>query len=419
MRYQPLPPKFHAAARAQLSEAIGPEAIAVIDTSDVLMRSADTEYPFRPDSNFYYLTGIAEPEAVLVLVPGHANPEARELLFVSGTNEFVGAWEGERLTDKQAAKLSGIKTVMPLTDLPRLLDRLLERYQTIYLGADESLSSHQSSPSTRRARRLRRRAPLHQLRSALPQLSRQRQIKHPAEIEQIRRAVAATRAGLERAWSVMKPGLVEYALEAELTAEYLRQGATAHAFAPIVAAGRNATIIHYMKNDAPLGDHDLVLFDTGAEVGWYASDISRAVPASGRFTKRQREVYEALRRAQLAGIARCKPGDSIVSVDQHMREVLTEEIKKLGLKGPLINYYPGHISHQMGLDAHDNSDFRAPLEPGMVITCEPGLYLQEEGIGVRLEDDLLITADGNEVLSRDIPSDPDQLEELLNKADQK
>ncbi|HEY2003976.1 MAG TPA: Xaa-Pro aminopeptidase [Candidatus Saccharimonadia bacterium] len=416
MRYEPLPPKFHAAARSKLEEAIGPEAIAIIDTSDVIMRSADAEYPFRPDSNFYYLTGIAEPEAVLVLVPGHSNPEARQLLFVSGTNDFVGTWEGERLTPRQAEKLSGIKTVMPLSDLPRLLNRLLERYHTVYLNADESLDSHQSSPATRRARELRRRAPLHQLRSALPQLNHHRQIKDPAEIEQIRRAVATTKAGLERAWLAMSPGLPEYALEAELTAEYLRHGATGHAFTPIVAAGRNATIIHYMKNDAPLGDHDLVLFDTGAEMGWYASDISRVAPVSGRFTKRQRDTYEALRRAQLAGIARCKPGESIVSVDNHMREVLTEEIKKLGLKGPLFNYYPGHISHQMGLDAHDNSDFRAPLEPGMVITCEPGLYLKTEGIGVRLEDDLLITTGGCEVISRDIPSDPDQLEELLSKS---
>lgn len=415
MRYQPLPPKFHAANRRRLAEAIGDEAIAIIDTADVLMRSADTEYPFRPDSNFYYLTGIAEPEAVLVLVPGHSNPEARELLFVSGTSEFVGAWEGERLTLKAAEKASAVKTVMTLSDLPRLLDRLLERYRVVYMNADESLSSHQGSPAKRRAHQLRRQAPLHDLRSALPILGRQRMVKDPAEIDQIRRAVAATKAGLERAWSVMKPGLPEYALEAELTAEYLRRGATGHAFTPIVAAGGNATIIHYMKNDATLAENDLVLFDTGAEIGWYAADISRAVPASGRFTKRQRDIYEALRRAQLAGIERSKPGESIVSVDNYMREVLTEEIKRLGLKGPLINYYPGHISHHMGLDVHDTGEFRAKLEPGMVITCEPGLYIKADGIGVRLEDDLLITADGCEVLSKDILSGPDEIEGLLSE----
>jgi len=414
MRYEPLPPKFHAANRARLAEAIGEEAIAVIDTADLVMRNADAEYPFRPDSNFYYLTGIAEPEAVLVLVPGHANPEARELLFVSGTNEFVGAWEGERLTEKEAEKASGIKTVMPLTDLPRLLDRLLERYRVIYMNADESLSSRQSSPAKRRAHLLHDRAPLHELRSALPMLARQRMVKDPAEIGQIRRAVAATKAGLERAWSAMKPGLPEYALEAELTAEYLRQGATGHAFAPIVAAAKNATVIHYMKNDAPLGPDDLVLFDTGAEIGWYAADISRAVPVSGRFSKRQRDLYAALWRVQQAGIARSKPGESIVSVDNYMRELLTEEVKKLGLRGPLIKYYPGHISHHLGLDVHDTGDFRAQLEPGMVITCEPGLYVREEGIGVRLEDDLLITKEGCELLSKDIPSDPDQIEQLLS-----
>jgi Xaa-Pro aminopeptidase len=414
MRYQPLPPTFHATNRRKFAESIGPDAIAIIDTADVHYRAGDAEYPFRPDSNFYYITGISEPEAVLVLVPGHPNTDMRELLFISGTSEFIGAWEGERLTPEAASKLSGIKTVLDLSDLPGILDRLLGRHQTIYLNADESLRSHASSPARRRAFELRESMPLHDLRSALPQLSKQRMIKDPAEVEQIRRAIAATHRGLISAWTKLKPGVREYELEAELISEYLRQGAHGHGFMPIVASGSGGTIIHYMKNDETVGESDLVLFDTGAEVGWYPADISRTLPASGRFTDRQRAVYEAVYRTQQAGIALHKPGATILGIDEQMRNLLAAEIAQLGLKSPLAEYYP-HISHHLGLDVHDTGDPRAKFEPGMVVTCEPGLYLREEGIGIRLEDDILITADGCEVLSRDIPSDPDEIEALLSK----
>jgi Xaa-Pro aminopeptidase len=400
MRYQPLPVKFHADNRRRLANAIGPDAIAVIDTAEVQYRSGDCEYPFRPDSNFYYLTGIAEPESVLVLVPGHPNADARELLFQSGTSEFVGTWEGDRLTPEAATKLSGIKTVMPLTDLGPTLERLLQRYQVVYATADP------------RATGLRETAPMHQLHSALPILGEMRTIKHPAEIAQIRRAVEITHSGLKQAWSKLRPGMPEYALEGELTGEYLRQGAQGHGFPPIVASGKSTTVLHYMKNDATVADGDLVLLDTGAEVGWYAADISRTVPAGGRFTDRQRAVYEAVLRAQRAGIKLHKPGATIAGIDEQMRKILTDEIKKLGLKQPLRAYYP-HLSHHLGLDVHDTGDARLKLAPGMVVTCEPGLYLKEEGIGVRLEDDILITEDGCEVLSRDIPSDPDGIENLL------
>jgi Xaa-Pro aminopeptidase len=423
MRYQPLPATFHAANRARLAEAIGPEAVAIIDTADTLVRTGDFAYPFRPDSNFYYLTGLDQPEAVLVLVPGSPG-DLRELLFIKETDEFTAKWEGNLHTQEEAAQRSGIKQVFWLSELPRMLDRILAKYSTIYLNAEESLESNMPSPAKRRAATLRETFPLHTLRSAVPALTRQRMVKAPEEVAQIRRAVDITRAGLLRAWAATRPGLPEYAVESELTAEFLRRGATGQAFMPIIASGRGTTVIHYMQNDATIGDHDLVLFDVGAEAGYYAADISRTIPAAGRFTPRQRALYEAVYRTQQAAIPLHKPGATIWSIDEFMREHLLEELVALKVltaaqakskaKFKLLHEYYGHISHHLGLEVHDNPDFRTPLEPGMVVTCEPGLYLREEGIGVRIEDDILITDTGHEVLSQAIPSHPDELETLMN-----
>ncbi len=420
MRYDPLPPEFHSANRARLAEAIGPEAIAVIDTADVLRRPGDFEYPFRPDSDFYYLTGIDESDAVLILAPGHPHKRFREILFLRETNEHIALWAGTRLTQKGGHERSGVETVMWTTELDQILDRLLHKYRVVYLNAESSLEPGPLGPSARRARELRRRLPMHDLRSAVPFLAEQRTVKAPAEVDQIRRAIGITGAGLSAAWKALKPGLPEYALEAELTAQFIREGATGPAFSPIVAAGANATVIHHATGAAKLGPHDLVLFDVGAEAGYYAADITRVVPASGRFTPRQRAVYELVHRAQAAGIAAHKPGATIAGIDQTMREVLLPGLAGLGLitakqaAGPqakqlLHKYYP-HISHHLGLDVHDSRASELEFTPGMVVTCEPGLYLPEEGIGVRLEDDILITATGHEVLSAAIPSAPEAVE---------
>lgn len=403
MRYQPLPPEFHAKNRQKLAESIDPDAIAIIDTAEVIKRPGDFEYPFRPDSNFYYLTGIDEPDAVLILAPGHANKNMREILFLKETSEFIALWEGKRLTKDEGSSRSGIKSVQWLSELDNLLDRLLTSYQTVYLNSEahaaKLLESH----------------PMHALHTAVPTLGEMRTIKQPEEIEQIRRAIAITGEGLQKAWAGMEPGLPEYAFEADLTAQFTRAGATGSAFSPIIAAGKNATVIHYTGNDSEVGEGDLVLFDVGAEAGYYAADISRTVPVSGHFTDRQKAVYEAVYAAQQAGIKTHKPGTTILEIDQIMREVLESKIKDLGLTEPLQTYYP-HISHHLGLDVHDTGRPDQKLEPGMVVTCEPGLYLAEEGIGIRLEDVVLITEHGHEVLSAAIPSAPDDIEAAVRQA---
>lgn len=423
MRYEPLPAKFHIANRAKLAQAIGPQAVAIIDTADVLSRPGDFEYPFRPDSDFYYLTGIDEPQSVLLLMPGHTNEKLREILFIHKTDEFHELWEGKRLSQDEAKSRSGVEAVMWLEELDGLLERALSQYQTVYLNNHPSVAPGPLNPSGRRALQLRRQLPTHQLKSATSLLGEFRTVKAPAEVAQIRRAISLTGKGLSRAWAVLKPGVPEYALEAELTAEFMRGGATGSGFSAIVAAGKNAATIHHHTGTSKVAPGELVLFDVGAEAGYYAADISRTVPVDGKFTPRQRAVYQAVLRAQSAGIAHHRPGTTILEIDEVMRKVLLEEVVKLGLvtaaaaAGPdaqqqLRQYYP-HISHHLGLGVHDTGSPNIKLAPGMVVTCEPGLYLPEESLGVRLEDVILITDSGHEVLSSGIPSDPDHIEELL------
>ncbi len=423
MRYQPLSSQFHTSNRQKLAEAVGSKAFAVIDTADILRRAGDFEHPFRPDSNLYYLTGIDEPEAVLVLTPGHPNQRLREVLFLRETSEFTTLWEGQRLTQKQGTKRSGIQTVLWLSEIDSFLGQLVGKYSTIYLNAEPSLEAGPLSPSARRADFLRTQLPTHEIKSAVSLLGQMRTLKAPEEVEQIRRAIAITGLGLSKAWAELKSGVPEYILEAELTAEFTRQAATGSAFSAIIAAGQNATVIHYSTDAAKASSGDLVLFDVGAEAGYYAADISRTVPVSGWFTDRQRAVYEAVRHAQIAGIALHKPGATILSIDAAMRDVLIKELVILGLitdkqaagidAGKHLSQYYSHISHHLGLDVHDTGSPIEELKPGMVVTCEPGLYLTEEGIGVRLEDDILITATGHEVLSAAIPSAPADIEAAI------
>lgn len=390
-------PKFHSQNRQKLAQQIGDQAIAIIDTSARLIRRGDFEYQYRPDSNFYYLTGIAEPEAVLILAPGQTNPASREMLFISGTSDFVGQWEGERHTPETAAKTSGIKTVVPLTELERYIGFLTERYPTAYLNAlPASAGTTIPDPSWKRATALRHNVPTLDLKSALPLLDHQRMVKDKLEVEYIKTAVQYTKQALDAVTGSLAPHQTEYQLAAKFLYEIHTRGAVA-GFTPIVAAGGHSTVIHYTGQSGKTTGDGLVLFDVGAEVGYYTADISRTVPVSGKFTPRQQAVYDVVAQAQAAGIAAHKPGTTLAAIDKVMRRSLKRALSGLELKGDLNSYYP-HMSHHLGLDVHDTGTAQTVLEPGMVVTCEPGLYIADEGIGVRLEDDILITSSGHEVL---------------------
>jgi Xaa-Pro aminopeptidase len=425
MRYTSLPAKFHETNRQRLAKAIGDEAIAIIDTADVLTRAGDYEYPFRPESNFYYLTGIAEPESVLVLIPGHSNPALREMLFVSGTSEFIATWEGQRLTPEQASKLSGVKTVLELAELDDILDRVLRSHHVVYTNADASLNSVMTSPANRRIQVLKNKLPTLELRSALPQLATQRVIKAAPELDQLRRAIQLTGEGLKAATMTLRPGVQEYELEADLTATFIRAGSTS-AFMPIIAAGKSATIIHSMKNEGLVNEGELVLMDVGAEYGFYAADISRTYPSGGEFSARQRAVYEAVHRLQQFAMSLLKPGVLYQDYETSIGVEYLRELVGLGLitakeatsskSAELVReHYPHRTSHFLGLDVHDVGDYSVPLAEGMVLTVEPGIYLPDESIGVRIEDVVVITKTGCELLSVGIASSVIEVEAAVGR----
>ncbi|HSX01796.1 MAG TPA: Xaa-Pro aminopeptidase [Candidatus Saccharimonadia bacterium] len=416
MRYQPLPAKFHADRRRQFMAQLPAGAVAIMDTNVQLVRSRDTHMPFRPDSYFYYLTGLDRPGAVLVLAG------SEEWLFIAETDEQMRLWDGEAYTLVEAKALSGVAQVAWLRELPARLRQLVRPGASVYLNYTDApgLPEAAYAPGALRARALRRPARGLRVSSARPALAAMRLIKQPAELAQLRQAAAITAAGFAQARRALRPELREYQLEAEFTAAFIAGGAAGHAYEPIVAGGPNATVLHYVRNDRPLAAGQLVLADVGAEYGWYAADVTRVWPVDGRLTPRQREIYQAVLEVQRAAIVLMRPGALMRDIEQAAGRHLTEQLVQLGIltraqvtaKGGhqlYRAYCPHAISHSLGLDVHDVGDLSRPLQPGMVLTCEPGIYLKAEGLGVRLEDDILVTSHQPENLTVAIPIDPELL----------
>ncbi len=416
MRYQPLSAQFHTGRRRAFAATLPAGAVAIIHTNASLSRSQDTKFLFRPDSSFYYLTGIDEPDAVLVMTANE------EWLLVQETDEFTRVWHGDRYSREQAATLSGIADVRWTTELNGLLRQVLAKATLVQLniGVHSGSASEAYHPAQQHAAKLRRRRNL-SVESAQPALARLRMIKQPEELAQMSTAVAITAAGFEQ---LRRPhylaGKREYQLEAQLTAAFVDGGGQGHAYDPIVASGAGATVLHYTRNDQSIKVEDMVLVDAGVEYGWYAADVTRVYPASGCFNARQRAVYEAVLDVQRAAIKLMQPGASLRDIGDEVTQLLGSHLVDLGLvKSNGIaarvkackQFMPHGLSHFLGLDVHDVGDYRVPLAPGMVLTCEPGLYLPEEGIGVRLEDDILITANGPVNLTAAIPIEPEAIEQ--------
>jgi Xaa-Pro aminopeptidase len=396
MRYQPLPAAFHTDRRHQLRQALPAGAVAMIDTNAQLARSRDTNMPFRPDSYFYYLTGIDQAGAVLVLT------KTDEWLFVTETNEQTRLWDGDSYNQAEAAQLSGVTKVQWAQELPEVQNRLLAEAAAVYLNCAELPAKDPAyQPAVQRRTQLKRRFSKLPVKSIRPILAPLRMVKQPAELVQMRRAAAITMAGFAHLQDLAQPGRHEYEIEAELTAAFLRQGANGHAYEPIVASGPGATTLHYIRNDRQLQAGELLLVDAGAEYGWYAADVTRTVAVGGAMTTRQQAVHDAVYEVQQAGIALMRPGALMADIEHQIGEMMTKQVAKLGLTGSYRQYFPHATSHFMGLDVHDVGDYQLPLAPGMVLTCEPGLYLAEEGIGVRIEDDILVTPDGPESLTQE------------------
>ncbi|MDR1864585.1 MAG: aminopeptidase P N-terminal domain-containing protein [Bacteroidales bacterium] len=421
------PCAFHAENRKKLINLLPSKSLALVFSNDRMPRSGDLYFPFRQNSDLFYLSGIVQAKTILALCPAHPQPEYREILFMLQPDAARETREGHRLTGEEATAVSGVKTVMDVEHFRWMMDDLACSSDHIYADIEENVKrdSELRTFDLRAAGWLKSRFPLHRYGRLATLTAQLRFVKQPEEIQMIRSACEITRTAFDRILGRTAAGMNEYELEAELTFEILRNGATGHAFPPIVASGKNACVLHYNDNNRMICDGELVLFDFGAELAGYNSDCSRTIPVSGRFSARQRQLYEAVLRVFRNVRAIMKPGMSIEQINLQTRRFWEEEHVRLGLYSmedlrrqdadkPLFRKYFMHgVTHTLGLDVHDVGDRRQPLQPGAILTCEPGIYIPEEGTGIRLENDILITPSEPIDLMEDIPVEPDEIEERM------
>ena len=431
MRYEPLPASLYQRNRQKFMTEMKPKSIAVFNSNDIYPVSADSTLPFAQHRDIFYLTGVDQEESILLLFPDAPDPNNREILFLRETNDHIKVWEGEKLTKEKATKLTGIKNVHWLQDFDALLKKLTFQAENIYINTNEHYrsSTEVETREDRFIKKAKEMFPGHHFERSNPILQRLRSVKEPEEIAQIQKACDITEAGFRRILDKVRPGMKEYELEAEFAHEFLRRGSRGFAYTPIVASGENANVLHYIQNDAVIKDGDLILMDIGAEYGNWASDMTRCVPANGKFSPRQKEVYEAVLRVKNAAAKMLKPGVIWAEYQDKVGRIMEKELIKLGLlteediknenpAWPAYKKYFMHgTSHHMGLDTHDYGILEEPMQAGMVFTVEPGIYIPEEGIGVRIEDDYVIQEEGDAInLMKNIPITVEEIEALMRGA---
>lgn len=418
--------------RQKLVKTLPCDALLIVHSSDIVPKNGDQLYPFRQNSDLFYLTGIDQENTILIMCPNHQNINLREVLFIQKSDEESEIWTGHRLSKDEATRISGVKSLKWTDEFQDTLNHLMINSELVYLYANENVKQ---IPDAMRdygfVKEIQAKYPLHEYRRIFPVISKLRIIKEPEEIDIIRKSCEISAKAFKRVLKNIHPGMNEYEVEAELTYEFIRNRASGHAFDPIVASGKNACVLHYTKNNDICKDGDLLLLDFGAEYANYASDTSRTIPVNGKFTQRQRDVYEAVLRVKNKAVKLLSPGISLNDYLNKVNSIMENELINLGLlsakeveketedlefsKKAMFKYYMHGCSHYMGLDVHDVGNKYQVLEPGMVLTCEPGIYIREENIGIRLEDDYLIKKDGAVNLFEDHPITPDEIEECMKK----
>ncbi len=427
MRHEPIPSRLFIRNRDKLRLLLKPNSVVIVHANDIYPTNADGTMSFRQNNDLLYLTGIDQEETVLVLMPDAVDPKQREILFVRETNDHVAVWEGAKLTKEQVQEISGIERVEWSHTFDSLVQQLVPQMEHIYLASNEYPKAC-LDVQTRNARFIKdcqARYPLHRYERLALLMHRLRITKEPEEIEMIQKACDITGAGFRRLLGFIKPGVGEWEIEAELLHEFVRSKSRGFAYAPIIGSGESACVLHYIENNKICRDGELVLLDVAAEYAGWASDLTRTVPVNGRFTKRQREVYDAVLRVFRGADEILRPGVTPMDYQNQVVEMMERELVDLRLftaqqakeQGPdkllLKKYYPHSTSHQMGLDVHDVSPPHEPCAEGMVITIEPGIYIREEGFGIRLENDILIGRDKNIDLMAHIPIEAEEIEALM------
>ncbi len=429
MKYLPIENALFIKNRKKFAKQLKPKSLAIFNSNDIYPISADSTMPFQQHRDIFYLSGVDQEESILVIFPDCPKVQHREILFLKETNEHIAIWEGEKLTKEAAFNTSGIKTVYWLQDFEKVLFEIMTQAENVYLNTNEHYRANVET-ETREARfikDLQKKYPAHTYLRSQPILQRLRSVKEPEELALIQKACDITEKGFRRILGFVKPGVKEYEIEAEFMHEFLWNRSKGFAYTPIVASGANANVLHYIENNRECKAGELILMDVGAEYANYSSDMTRMVPVSGKFTKRQKDVYNAVLRVKKEATKMLTPGTVWAEYHIEVGKVMTSELLGLGLldKTDVKNenpdwpaykkYFMHGTSHHMGLDTHDYGILTEPMQANMVFTVEPGIYIPEEGFGIRIEDDVVIQPTGAPFnLMRNIPIEAEEIEELMH-----
>jgi len=429
MKYDLIPNTLFIKNRKKFTAQMKPSSIAVFNSNDIYPVSADSTIPFQQHRDIFYLSGIDQEESIILLFPEASDPKYREVAFVRETNEHIAVWEGEKLTKEAATKVSGIQTVHWLSDFDKIFFDLMTEADTIYFNTNEHYRQavETETREDRFIHRCKKDFPAHQWAKSNRILQEIRGVKEQEEIDLIQKACSITEKGFRRILGFVAPGVWEYEIEAEYIHEFIRNCSDGFAYTPIIASGQNANVLHYIENINQCKDGDLLLMDVGASYANYSSDMTRTIPVNGRFTKRQKEVYEAVLKVKNEATNMLVPGTIWKEYHKEVGKVMTSELLSLGLldkadiqkeekdRPAYKKYFMHGTSHHIGLDTHDYGALKTPMKANMVFTVEPGIYIPDEKMGIRLEDDVVIQEKGNPInLMSGIPIDPDEIESLMN-----
>ena len=429
MKYQQIPNSLFKKSRNKFMAQMKPKSIAIFNSNDIYPISADSTMPFEQHRDIFYLSGADQEETILLLFPDAMDKKHREVLFVRETNAHIAVWEGAKLTKEQATQVSGVETIYWLSDFDKIFFDLMTEADTIYFNTNEHYRQavETQTREDRFIQKCKKEYPAHQYAKSNPILQTIRGLKEPEEIELMQTACNITEKGFRRLLGFIKPGVWEYEIEAELLHEFIRNRSKGFAYQPIIASGNNANVLHYVENNQQCQDGDMILMDVAAEYGNYSSDLTRTVPVNGKFTQRQKEVYNAVLRVKNEATKMLVPGVIWAEFHKECGKIMTSELLGLGLLDkadvqnenpdwPAYKKYMMHgVSHHIGLNTHDYGDLKTPMKANMVFTVEPGIYIPEEKMGTRLEDDVVIQESGEPFnLMANIPIEVDEIEALMN-----
>ncbi|GAK95979.1 Xaa-pro aminopeptidase [Nonlabens tegetincola] len=429
MKYNPINPQLFIKNRKNFMGMMKPSSLAVFNSNDIFKTGADSTMPFKQHRDIFYLSGADQEDTILVLFPDCPDPNLREVLFVTETNEHIAIWEGEKLTKEKATEITGITSVFWLKDFDKKFFEMMTMCDTVYFNTNEHYRQavEMETREDRFIKKCKSQFPAHNYAKSNPILQRLRAVKDPIEIDLLKHACDITNAGFRRVLDFVKPGVWEYEIEAEYLHEFIKSRSDGFAYTPIIASGNNANVLHYIENNNQCNDGELILMDVGASYANYSSDMSRTIPVNGTFTKRQKQVYNAVLKVKNEATKMLVPGTMWKEYHVEVGKLMTSELIDLGLldKADVQNenpewpaykkYFMHGTSHHMGLDTHDYGILWEPMQAGNVFTVEPGIYLPEEGFGIRLEDDVVIQKSGEPInLMENIPIEVEEIEELMN-----